>query len=103
MDFTPEHNEYRIKDRIGTWSIIDSYFDKDNKRWFLLMESCQYGDEAGCVVVYFYAEKAEGVITRRLEVDWCLCLNSSMNSVRLGMISKQHQRMKESFNIKHSI
>ena len=64
MDFTPEHNEYRIKDRIGTWSIIVSYFDKDNKRWFLLMESCQYGDEAGCVVVYFYAEKAEGVIMK---------------------------------------
>ena len=89
MSFTLDHNEYRIKNRIGTWSIIDSYFDKDNKRWFLLMESCQYGDEAGCVVVYFYADKAEGVIMKHY-VDWCSCLNSSMNSVKLGMISKQH-------------
>lgn len=64
MSFTPADNEYRIKNRIGTWSIIDSYFDKNYNRWFLLMESCKYGDEAGCVVVFFYIDKADGVIMK---------------------------------------
>lgn len=64
MSFTPADNEYRIKDRIGTWSIIDSYFDKNHNKWFLLMESCKYGDEAGCIVVFFYVDKADGVVMK---------------------------------------